>query len=87
MNKGIKLVEINWEDHWGSSSDWTVEEMLSPVNRVYVTSVGYVKAQDKKHIYIGTQLGTNGTNGHRGIHCILKSCIQKIRVIGWRECK
>ena len=83
--KGIKLIEVTWEDHWHSSSDWTPEELFNERNMLFVTTVGYLVAEDTKHLFINTQLEPTCIGAYRGINSIIKSCIKKVNFIGWRR--
>ena len=84
IKKGIKLIEVTWEDHWLSSADWTTAEMFDEGNRLYCQSVGYLVAEDKKHLYISSQLQPICNGSYRGVNSIIKSCVKKIRVLGVR---
>ena len=82
--KGIKLIEIAWEDHWLSSSDWTTDEMFHKENRLLLHTVGYLVAEDAGHLFLSSQLESTGSGHHRGINSTIKSCVKKVDVLGWR---
>lgn len=82
--RGIKLIELEWEDHWLSSSDWTAKELFHKENRLHCTTVGYLIAEDAGHYFISSQLEQTGSGAYRGVNSILKVCVTRKRVLGVR---
>lgn len=81
----IKLVEVHWEDHWLSASDWSDRALADRRNYLIETSVGYLVYQDRTHLFLSPNRKRNGNGSARGVTCIIRSCIKKIHIIGWRS--
>lgn len=83
--KRVKLVEVEWEDHWASASDWSERELSDPQNDYMQTTSGYLHFETEGHLIISPNKRRDSMGNVRGVSCIIKSCIRKIRVVGWRN--
>ena len=84
--KYAKLMYIEWEDHYSpNTTGWqTGDEVNGAIGTCVNSSIGWVVAEDKKHIRLASQVGDifcDESSVFDGVVTIIKSCITKKKVL------
>lgn len=84
--KRAKLLYVEWEDHYSpSTTGWqSGTDVNGPIGACINSSVGWVVAEDKKHLRLASQVADifcDESSVFDGVVTIIKSCITKVKVI------
>ena len=78
MSKKLKVLYVEWEDHYSAHTNWKKEDETDFTSLI-CKSVGFLCFENDKHLVLA--LNSDGQESFSQHMLILKSCIRKRKVL------